>query len=118
MKWPCEVDSTVSGKEWEPLFSLWQYIICFVMNMSPPPLLFEASPIGGVYGAVNSNVCLLIYDVVACTVLPAHLKNVLCVQLVPLPPIEIFFLYAFVKMTQLIYVCTAVQRRMGDINED
>lgn len=85
MKWPCEVDSTVSGKEWEPLFSLWQFITCFVMNTCPPPSVLWSFSHRGVYGEVNLNVCLSVYDVVACIVLPTHffflpthLKNVLC----------------------------------------
>lgn len=57
-----------------------------------PPLFLGSFSYRAVYSRRNLNVCPPMYDTVVWTIPPTHLKNVSLVQLVPLPPINCFFL--------------------------
>lgn len=83
--------SAVAGEEWVGLFSLWPLITRFVTILAPPLFLGSFS-YRAVYSRRNLNVCPPMYDTVVWTIPPTHLKNVSLVQLVPLPPINCFFL--------------------------
>lgn len=60
-----------------------------------PHLLLFGFTHRDICSCMNLNICSSIYDVVACSILPTHLENMLFVQLVPLLHFKHLFLVCF-----------------------